>query len=166
MKIPAERFPRSTLVLLIAIAALPSVVIAQQRKEARLEAALAHYKSRSHGLVVQCIDQMAILNWPDESPLGEVVEQIKMCTTGRRPRVNFPAGIPIAVDPVGLERAGRSLRSPVPSPPSDPGLTLGEKLRTVLEPLGLACDVKDASLVITARDMVPEPVEQCAQHEE
>ncbi len=113
------------------------------------------------------MDSRAILNWPDESPLSNVVEQIKVCTAGRlSPGFQFPLGVPIAVDPVGLERAGRSLRSPVASPPRDPELTLGEKLRAVLEPLGLACDVKDASLVITARDLVPERINQSAQDEE
>jgi hypothetical protein len=99
------------------------------------------------------------LQWADNRPLAEVVEQIRLTTSVSKGYSLFPLGIPITVDPIGLERAGRSLSSPVPGPPADPQLTLGQKLKAVLEPLGLACDVRDASVVITARDMVIQPVE-------
>jgi hypothetical protein len=153
------RLSRSNIVLLIAITIIGCITLVEQRKDARLQTALAHFKSRSHHLVVERLDGRAkLLSWPDGSPLGEVVEQIKACTAGRSPRFQFPRGIPITADPIGLERAGQSLNSPVHSPPVDPDLTLGEKLRAVLEPLGLACDVQDASLVITAWDMVSQPI--------
>ena len=153
------RLARSSIVLLVAIAIMSVVTFVEQRREARLRAALARFKSRAHHLVVERLDWKAQrLYWPDQSPLAEVVEQIRVTTTGRGAPVDFPLGLPVAVDPIGLERAGQSLSSPVHSPPSDPDLTLGEKLQTVLEPLGLACDVQDASLVITARDMVSQPI--------
>jgi hypothetical protein len=152
------RLSRGNILLLIAIAIIACLIFVEQRKEARLRVALAHFKSRSHHLVIERLDWRAVLNWPDQSPLSEVVEQVRIGTTGRGSPIDFPRGVPITVDLLGLERAGCSLSSPVHSPPGDPDLTLGEKLRAVLEPLGLACDVRDASLVITARDMVVQPI--------
>jgi hypothetical protein len=161
------RLSRSNMVLLIVIAGLGFVTFVELRKEARLQAALARYKGRAHDQLVERLDWSAkLLNWPDQSPLAEVVEQIKVATSGPGWTRDFPLGIPVAVDPIGLEHAGQSLSSPVHSPPGDPDLTLGEKLRIVLEPLGLACDVKDATLVITARELVSQPIKFRARVED
>ena len=132
-------------------------MVVQQRKEARLRAALALYKLRAHADVIARFRNSApILDWPDQTPLGEVVEQIQFCT--RRGWPMFPLGVPIVVDPAGLQATGKSLTSPVQRPPADQELSLARKLRAVLEPLGLACNVKDAAIIITARAMVGEPV--------
>jgi hypothetical protein len=149
----------STVFLVGAIVVLGSVLVIEERKAARLRAALIDYKSRSHERVVDQLRRKASLQWADDSPLQEVIEQIKVNTVATRGWPNFPLGVPVEVDPIGLERAGRSLSSPVPSPPADVNMTLGEKLQLVLEPLGLACEARDAALVITARDLVMPPVE-------
>ena len=63
------------------------------------------------------------------------------------------------VDPDGLREAGRSLTTPMAAPPEDPNgkpLSLGQNLRMVLEPLGLAAEVRDGAIVITARSRVDE----------
>ena len=73
----------------------------------------------------------------------------------------FPQGLPVLVDPDGLREAGQTLESPVKVPPKDPvtgnPLSIGRQLRIVLEPLGLAVDVKDGAIVITSRGRVEEP---------
>jgi hypothetical protein len=93
------------------------------------------------------------LDWPDGTPLGAAIERIKRQTR------NFPSpflqGIPMYVDPDGLREASQSLGSPVKAPPSE-NLSFRTKLKFVLEPLGLACEVKDAAIVITSRSKVGE----------
>jgi hypothetical protein len=158
MPVPFRRIRRSTLCLVVAILALACALVLQQRKEGRLRGALTLYKSRSHERVVDRLRSGApTLDWPDGTPLTGVIEQIKLCTQSGWPR--FPLGVPIAVDPVGLQQAGQSLSSPIRRPPADKNLSLGRKIRTVLEPLGLTCQVKDASVVITSERMVDEPSE-------
>jgi hypothetical protein len=168
MRMPRKHIRPSTVFFVAAIAVLGSVLLIQERKAARLRAALIYYKSQSRERVVDRLHGKALLKWADDCPLEEVVEQVRRTTATGKPgaRPVFPLGIPIEVDPIGLERAGQSLKSPVPSPPADVNLTLAEKLRAVLEPLGLACDVRDASLVITARDLVTSPVRPEDQEDE
>jgi hypothetical protein len=159
MRITTKHVRPATVLLLVAVV-LGFRAVIEEQKAARLQDALDYYKSRSHERVADRLRGKALLQWADACPLEEVVEQIRRATSVPKGWSLFPLGIPIKVDPIGLERAGRSLSSPVPGPPADVRLTLGEKLKAVLEPLGLACDVRDASLVITARDMVIQPVER------
>jgi hypothetical protein len=162
---PDRRIRWITLLLGVAIVTLGCIFILRQRREERLWAALALYKSRSHERVVLRLRYSAPkMDWPDETPLGEVIEQIKLNT--RRDGPMFPLDVPIVIDPVGLEAAGRSLRSPIQRPPLDQELSLGKKLQTVLKPLGLACQVKDATIVITSERMVDEPSEETDDEEE
>jgi hypothetical protein len=148
----------STVLAIVTIVTLACIFMLQQRKEDRLRAALTLYKSRSHGRVAEVLRSWSPnLNWPDQAPLGDVIEQVKLST--RRGYPLFPLGVPIVVDPIGLEEAGRSLSSPVQQPPADQDLSLGKKLQTVLKPLGLGCQVKDASIVITSERMMDEPFE-------
>jgi hypothetical protein len=168
MRFSIKHVRPSTVLFAAALVILGGVLVIEERKAARLHAALAYYKSLSHERVADRLRGKALLQWADDCPLGEVVEQIKQTTAApsKRGWPVFPLGVPIKVDPIGLERAGRSLQSPVPSPPADVQLTLGEKLQAVLEPLGLACDVRDASLVITARDLVISPIKLSDQEDE
>jgi hypothetical protein len=87
-----------------------------------------------------------LLQWADDCPLEQVVEQIRLATSVEKGWPWFPLGIPIKVDPIGLERAGRSLSSPVPGPPADLHLPLKEHLNRVLEPLGLGFTVNSGYL--------------------
>jgi len=158
MPISGRRIRRSTFFLVTSILALACILVWQQRKEKRLRTALAIYKSRSHKRVVERLSTGAPnLDWPNDTPLGEVIEEIKLSTERGFPA--FPLGVPVAIDSAGLEEVGRSLGSPVKRPPADQDLCLGKKLRTVLKPLGLACHVKDATIVITSERMVVEPFE-------
>ena len=160
-----RRIPWSTLLVLFAIVTLGCIFLLQQRKEERLRVALALYKSRSHGKVATRLRSRAKhLNWPDQTPLGEVLEKVKLDTRGGFPR--FPLGVPIVIDPVGLAMAGRSLDSPVQQPPADQDFSLGKKLQIVLKPLGLACEVKNATIVITSEGMVDERYEDPVDDEE
>jgi len=154
---PVKRIRLSTVLLLVVILVLGYALEVQQGKEARLRAALALYKRRSQGKIQSVLDLPIFLDWPDETSLEEVIERIKVSSSGTG---LFPRGIPIYVDPVGLQQAGKTLSSRVNAPPPDEIvslLPLREKLRVILEPLGLAFQVKDASIVITSREAVAEP---------
>jgi hypothetical protein len=160
-----SRIPWSTLLVLFAIVALGCIFLLLQRKEERLRAALALYKNRSHGRVAMRLrDSAWNVNWPDQTPLGEVLEKIKLGTQGGFSR--FPLGVPIVIDPIGLAVAGRSLDSPVQQPSADQDISLGKKLQIVLKPLGLACEVKNATIVITSEGMVDERYEDPVDDEE
>jgi hypothetical protein len=101
------------------------------------------------------------LEWTDRIPLGEAVRRIANCA----PRLPdwFHKGLPIYVDPDGLRDAGKTLESPVKAPPKDPvtgePLPLARQLRAMLEPLGLAAEIREGEIVITSRGRVDEPAD-------
>lgn len=153
-----RRFRLRTLAVAFIILALACIFAWRQRKLERLRAALVAYKGFAHQRVVAKLNNSAPkLDWPDETSLGDVIQHINLDIQTSWPI--FPLGVPVAVDPAGMEAAGRTLRSPVRRPPLDPELSLGQKLEAVLKPLGLACQVKDATIVITAERMVDEGIE-------
>jgi hypothetical protein len=147
-KVAPKPIRLSTAILVIVLLVLGYALDVQERKEERLWAALALYKSQSHWNVERAVNQPATLKWPDGTKLSEAIEWIKQ---GTRQSPNlFARGIPLLVDPDGLREAGHSLSSPVMAPPGG-DLSLQKKLRVILEPLGLACQVKDSALLITSR---------------
>jgi hypothetical protein len=147
-----------TVLLLALILTLGYYLATGLRREARLRAALAIYKGRATDDLDKLMDRSVPMDWPKGTPLGKAIEQIK---GGTSTSWRFPSGLPIVVDPVGLREAGQSLSSPMAAapPPEDPNgkpLSLRQNLRTVLEPLGLAAEVRDGAIVITARSRVDE----------
>ncbi len=151
-----KRIRASTVLLLVLILALGYHLATGQRREARLRAALALYKGRATGDLVEIMDRSLPMDWPEGTPLGEAIEQIK---GGTPASWGFPRGLPIVVDPDGLREAGQSLTSPMAAPPEDANgkpLSLRQNLRMILEPLGLAAEVRDGAIVITARSRVDE----------
>ena len=82
---------------------------------------------------------------PNETPLDDVLKYIKQATT----TPTF-SGIPIYVDPIGLQEAERSLNSTVQIDLE--GVPLKTTLRLILKQLGLAYTVKDGFMMITSED--------------
>ena len=148
-----------TVLLLITIVVLGYALSKQQRRTARLQAALTDYRAQSHGEMVQVLGGWAELDWPDDTPLDEVIEAIRAIMSRRSSTLS--KGAPIYVDPDALRQAGKTLKSAVKAPPSDDDgeLTLRQKLRAVFEPMGLACRVKDGAIVITSRESADESTE-------
>jgi hypothetical protein len=152
-----KTLPLSTLSLLVAILVLGYASIQQQFREARLQAALAAYKSRSEGYIASAIGGWLAVDWPEGTTLDDAIDRIKSASSRMNPA--FPKGIPIYVDPDALRRAGKTLKSPVKGLPPDPprSSTFRQKLRSVLEPMGLAYEVKDGAIMINTLDAVENP---------
>jgi hypothetical protein len=143
-----------TVLLLALIVVLGYSLVIRQRREARLRAALALYKVRAKGSLDFVMGSGAALDWPDGTSLDEAIKRIGESTLGGRV---FSRGLPVLVDPDGLGEAGRTLDSPVKAPPDAATagpLSLARELRIILEPLGLAAEVKDGAIVITSRGRV------------
>jgi hypothetical protein len=82
------------------------------------------------------------MSFANETPLEDVLKYIKSATQG--PKDN---GIPIYVDPVGLDEAETTMNSPVTLDLE--GVPLKTTLRLLLKQLGLTYTVKDGLLTIT-----------------
>ena len=152
-----KRIRPGIVILLIVIAVLGATLIVRQRREARLRAALAAYKSRSRGQIVRILGRWLPIDWPEGTTLEDAIELIK--SRSIRPWWSLPKGVPILVDPDALRSVGKTLKSTVKGLPPDPNrsLTFRQILRSVLEPMGLAYEVKDGAIMITTPDAIENP---------
>ena len=89
------------------------------------------------------LDQPIAMSFPNETPLEDVLKYIKTATQD----ANDP-GIPIYVDPLGMQEADKTLTSPVSIDLE--GVPLKRTLRLLLKQLGLTYTVKDGYLMITS----------------
>jgi RNA polymerase sigma factor (sigma-70 family) len=95
--------------------------------------------------VIAKLEEPISMSFASETPLDDVLKYIKQATT----TPTF-AGIPIYVDPLGLQEAERSLNSTVQIDLE--GIPLRRTLQLVLTQLGLAYFVEDGMIVITSED--------------
>ena len=65
---------------------------------------------RGEAILVQ-LDQPLTMSFPQETPLEDVLKYIKSNTQSEE--LDLPSGIPIYVDPIGLQEAEKTLQSPV-----------------------------------------------------
>jgi hypothetical protein len=86
------------------------------------------------------------MSFPNETPLDDVVAYVRQAT--RSPR--FPEGIPIYVDPLGLQEAERSLNSTIIINVAQ--VPLRTSLKALLKQLGLTYQVQDGLLTITSME--------------
>jgi hypothetical protein len=149
------RIRLSTLLLLIALLAVVIDLYLVRRRQEQTLAALAVYRRPLIEGTYEVLDEPLDLTYPDGASLEDVLKELKRATTGKP---KLPAGIPIYVDPMGLQEANRTMKSQVrrPGPPS--ASTLGEHLRRVLEPLGLCYQIMDGLLMITAMESTDVPI--------
>jgi serine/threonine protein kinase len=113
-------------------------------KAAEVDADLA---ARTDALQARLQTRIA-LKFPEETPLDDVLKQIKTAT---RKGPDDP-GLPIYVDPIGLQEAERTLNSTVIIDVED--TSLDNALTLILKQLGLAHRVKDGVLLITSTDSI------------
>ncbi len=95
--------------------------------------------------ILKKLEEPISMSFANETPLDDVLKYIKQATT----TPTF-AGIPIYVDPHGLQEAERSLNSTVTIDVE--GIPLRRTLQLMLTQLGLAYFVEDGMLVITSED--------------
>ncbi len=168
------RLRLSTLLLLVPIPALLIGLFVEGRREHRLLSALSIYRNPKQEGIFEALEERIVPTYTDDSPLDEVFKSIKALTTKNPKLPKIPNGIPIYIDPLGLQEAEKSMNSRVKRPPMADQFTLGEHLERILEPLGLAYEVKDNFLMITSKEFdrftdhqggkAPlSPVSRCAQ---
>ncbi len=98
------------------------------------------------------LEQPVTMSFANETPLEEVLKYIKAMTQGSNDN-----GLPIYVDPVGLNEAGKTMASPVTLDLE--GVPLKTTLRLLLKQLGLTYTVKAGLLTITAESSDNQPTE-------
>ncbi len=99
--------------------------------------------------IMQALEEPIVMPFAAKTPLDDVLKYIKVATT-------TPAfsGIPIYVEPLGLQEANKSITSTIEFDRAD--LPLKTSLRLILKPLGLAYIVKDGLLMIDSRSAITE----------
>jgi hypothetical protein len=105
---------------------------------------------RSRRILIK-LEELIPMHFAVETPLDDVLKYIKQATT----TPTF-SGIPIYVDPIGLQEAERSLNSTVQMDLD--GVPLRRTLQLMLTQLGLAYFVEDGMLVVTSEDRAREPL--------
>jgi RNA polymerase sigma factor (sigma-70 family) len=101
--------------------------------------------------IIAKLEEPISMSFANETPLDDVLKYIKQATT----TPTF-AGIPIYVDPQGLQDTERSLNSTIQIDLE--GVPLRRTLQLILTQLGLAYFVEDGMLVITSEDLAEEPL--------
>ena len=91
------------------------------------------------------------MSFAKETPLDDVIKYVRTSTKSQA----FPDGIPIYVDPLGMQEAERSLNSTVTIDLAQ--VPLRTSLKLLLKQLGLTYQVKDGLLTITSEDSADQP---------
>ena len=99
--------------------------------------------------IMQALEEPVSMSFANKTPLDDVLKYIKAATTTPA----FP-GIPIYVEPLGLQEANKSINSTIQF--DREGLPLKTSLRLILKPLGLSYIVKDGFLMIDSRSAITE----------
>jgi RNA polymerase sigma factor (sigma-70 family) len=95
-------------------------------------------------VIVAKLEDPVSMPFPNETPLGDLVKYIKSVTQTDE----LPNGIPIYVDPNGLQEAEMTMESPVVIELE--GIPLRRTLHLALRSLGLAYTVQDGLLIISS----------------
>ncbi len=100
--------------------------------------------------ILEALEKPIPIHFPTETPLEEVKKYIQQATE-KSP--GLPGGIPIYIDPIGLQDADKSMSDTVVMTLDD--VPLKHTLRLLLKQLSLAYMVKDGILTITS--VIDEP---------
>ncbi|SIO40824.1 conserved hypothetical protein [Singulisphaera sp. GP187] len=96
--------------------------------------------------IAEELGKLIDLPFKEETPLEDVIKFIRSSTRNSA----FPEGIPIYVDPVGLQEAEKTMTSPVLF--DLPQVPLKTSLKLILKQLGMVYQVRDGLLMITSSD--------------
>jgi RNA polymerase sigma factor (sigma-70 family) len=123
----------------------PDAIARQQRRLIAGNAAeiAAHSKNPRDAVIQKKLDEPISMSFNNPTPLDDILKYLKQATTSP----TF-AGVPIYVDPKGLDDAKCTLMSPVALDLE--GIPLRTTLRLALKQLGLAYCVRDGVLIISS----------------
>ena len=103
----------------------------------------------------EALEQPITMSFPHETPLEEVLTYVKSNTQGQE--LGLPSGIPIYVDPSGLQEVEKTHQSPVTIDVQ--GVPLRTTLHLILKQLGLTYGVEGGLLLIVNEgDPDPSPL--------
>ena len=105
----------STFLLLVLVIALMVSLALQRERERQLRDAIAVYRQPQTEAIFEAVARPMPLHYLDGARLDEVLKVWKRTTIGSP---GLAPGIPIYVDPIGLQEAGQSLNSTLRRPPS------------------------------------------------
>lgn len=103
-------------------------------------------------LIHKKLEEPVSMSFANETPLEDVLKYIKSATQGP-----IDSGIPIYIDPAGLQAAGKTVTSPVQL--DIEGIPLRTTLRHMLEQIGLTYFVRDGLLTITSKNFAVDSIE-------
>jgi hypothetical protein len=118
------------------------LILLAQAEPATKPAPAAEVTPRTKAILAR-LEQPIAIEFPQEWPLNEVLRHIKRSST----KGPDDPGIPIYVEPLGLQRVDKSLLFPVTI--SAKAIRAKDALARILNPLGLAYIVKDDVLFIS-----------------
>jgi tetratricopeptide (TPR) repeat protein len=118
------------------------------------EQSLLNRDDRTKAILTQLGERLT-MSFPQETPLEDVLKYIKSNTQSEE--LDLPSGIPIYVDPIGLQEAEKTLASPVTLDLE--GIPLKTSLRLILKQLDLTYTVKDGLMTITSEKADDQPTE-------
>jgi hypothetical protein len=157
------RLRLSTLILLIIIFGMAVTLVLQQQGEARLRSALRSARNANEEAIRVALDQPFDAKLIPRPTLALLLQEVKRVTrNGEIKRVTRNGvlwdGIPIFVDPIGLQEAGVTMNSPVTV--SSKAVPIRKALEDALGQLKLVYTVKDEDgfLLITSKESaLPRP---------
>jgi len=97
--------------------------------------------------VLKVLDDPVSMNFPNETPIEDVLKYVRAGTRS----AEFPNGLPIYVDPVGLQEAEKTLSSTVSIELE--GVPLRRTLYLALRQLGLIYKIEDGMIYVTAANV-------------
>lgn len=118
-----------------------------EAKQAEIKQVGAEFRARrlaSNLALLARLDKPITLHFPRETPLEDVLKAIRTATSSGP----GDGGVPIYVDPVGLKQANKTIQSTVTI--DIEGILAETALRLVLKQLGLAYQIKDGLVTISA----------------
>jgi hypothetical protein len=130
------------LLLLLGSVAWADEVSAITQAEPKTKRADAAAISPRTKVILAKLDALIAMEFSNETPLEDVLKSIKQATKGPN-----DSGIPIYIDPLGLQKAERSVNSPITI--NVKGLSIKDILMQIRAQLGLAYTVKDDVLIIS-----------------
>ncbi|WP_435008225.1 hypothetical protein P12x_005503 [Tundrisphaera lichenicola] len=105
--------------------------------------------------ILSKLNERISMSFPNDTPLEDVKKYIEQSTQDEA--AGLPTGIPIYVDPQGLQDADKTMASTVSI--NLEGIPLRTTLRLMLKQLGLTYTVKDSLLTITSTSSEDQPTE-------